>query len=135
MTQQLSFFNGVRAGPEFLVPKEVQFDSAKLPKTTPKEQLVLMAISDREIYGLDIQRLIKKTTNGRENISLGSLYPILHSLDKKGFVHSKWGEETTCGARRKYYSLTSKGEDVIRNILATQVRLLCDDLPENLGDE
>ncbi|MDJ0580972.1 PadR family transcriptional regulator [Crocosphaera sp.] len=129
-----TFFKGVRAAPfpEFLT-QEVSYDSAKLPRTSPKEQLILIAISDRTIYGLEIQRLIETTT--KENISLGSLYPILHSLAKKGLVSSVWGDETTCGARRKYYSLTSKGQDVIRNIFTTQYRLLCDDLPKDGGDD
>lgn len=131
-----TFFNSVRDGPvpEFLT-KEVIHDSAELPKTSPKEQLILIAISDRKIYGLDIQRLIKDATNGKENLSLGSLYPILHSLDKKNLVISEWGNETTCGARRKYYSLTPKGQDVIRNIFKIQMRLLCNNVSKDMDNE
>lgn len=92
-------------------------------RTTPKEQLVLFAIGDREVYGLEIQRIIERATNGREKISIGSLYPILHGLGKQELVVSRWGEESTCGARRRYYSLSQTGRAVVQNILDTQKRL------------
>jgi PadR family transcriptional regulator PadR len=38
----------------------------------------------------------------------GTLYPILHNLEKKGFVEA-YNQETDKGRTRRYYHLTDKG--------------------------
>ncbi|MEM9539101.1 MAG: PadR family transcriptional regulator [Cyanobacteria bacterium P01_E01_bin.42] len=97
---------------------------SEIPKTTPREQKVLFAIGERTAYGLEIKETIEKCTNGRTKLTIGALYPLLHSLEKKGLVVSNWGDESTCGARRRYYNITDLGRDTITDILATQQRLL-----------
>lgn len=96
-------------------------------KPTPREQLVLFAIGYQKRYGLEIQRAISECSNGTESISIGSLYPTLHSLEKKGLVSSRFGDETAeerGGARRRYYSLTSDGISAIKAIQEYQSALL-----------
>lgn len=44
-------------------------------------------------------------------ISAGTLYPILHSLEKNGAL--KVTEKNVEGKIRKYYSITSLGEEVL----------------------
>ena len=95
-----------------------------LPKTTQREQLILFAISDRKVYGLEIQKHIERCTGGRQKLAVGALYPLLQSLEKKGLIKSEWGSENTCGARRRYHSCTDSGRAVIDDILVTQQRLL-----------
>lgn len=94
-------------------------------RATPREQLVLFAINDRRVYGLEIKAHIDKCTGGRQKISIGALYPILQSLEEKGFIASEWGDESTCGARRRYHYLTDAGRSVINDVLYIQKRLLC----------
>ena len=36
------------------------------------------------------------------------LYPVLHRLERQGFVKATWGKSKT-GRRRKYYRLTDQG--------------------------
>lgn len=99
----------------------------KFKKPTPREQLILFAIGYQERYGLEIQRAINECSNGSESISIGSLYPTLHSLEKKGLVSSRFGDETAeerGGARRRYYSLTSDGISAIKAIQEYQSALL-----------
>ncbi|MEM9486906.1 MAG: PadR family transcriptional regulator [Cyanobacteria bacterium P01_F01_bin.116] len=99
----------------------------RLPKTTPRERLILFAIGDQAIYGLAIQKAIEECSNGTEKISIGSLYPTLHSLEKKELVISEFGDtpsDERCGARRRYYSLTETGKAVVQDILDFQNRLL-----------
>ncbi|UOQ49273.1 PadR family transcriptional regulator [Gracilibacillus caseinilyticus] len=45
------------------------------------------------------------------NISSGTLYPILHSMDKDGLLEKE--ERNIEGKIRKYYSTTNKGNEVL----------------------
>ncbi len=82
---------------------------------TPTEEMVLYAVRDRERYGLEIIDAIEKAskaTGGNRTIGFSSLYPTLKKLEEKGFVTSRWGDETPeelTGARRRYYVIAGEG--------------------------
>jgi PadR family transcriptional regulator, regulatory protein PadR len=122
---------GVRASPH-VTRSHLQVnndgDQQALPKITPSEQLVLFAIGERKLYGLEIQQRISDRTCKSQELSTGSLYPILQSLEKKGFIMGEWGDSTTCGARRRYHTLTDFGKRAIKNTIDIQNRLLYDTL-------
>jgi hypothetical protein len=115
-----------RAAPNNSFPIGGKKDRA-ISRTTPREQLVLFAIGSRTIYGLEIQKRIERTTGGQQKLSLGAIYPILQSLEQKGLIESEWGDETTCGARRRYHKCSDLGKAVIEDVLATQNRSLSDE--------
>ncbi|MDA1000873.1 MAG: helix-turn-helix transcriptional regulator [bacterium] len=83
-----------------------------IARLTALEMLVLSVLVDGEKYGLQIASAVEEDSEGRKKISVGSLYPVLHRLEKKGFVKSRWGEATEerAGARRRYYIITALGE-------------------------
>ena len=88
-----------------------------------REETVLIALRNRELYGLQIIKALEQVTDGKRRIGFGSLYPTLHQLEKKGMVKSRWGDETPeekGAARRKYYTITNTGERALRE--AEQVR-------------
>jgi len=90
------------------------------------EELVLSALIGHELYGLEIIQAVREATDGKRRISFGSLYPVLHQLEKRGMVKSHWGDETPeerSGARRKYYAITSPGEAAVREAEAIRTRL------------
>jgi PadR family transcriptional regulator PadR len=58
-----------------------------------------------EIYGAWMMEELKE--HGY-NISPGSLYPLLRSLEQKGLISSR--EEQTGKIKRKYYRITAKGK-------------------------
>ncbi|MBU3143254.1 PadR family transcriptional regulator [Clostridium sp. CF012] len=60
-------------------------------------------------YGLWMIEELKE--HGYE-ISAGTLYPILHNLEKNGIL--KVQDKNVDGKIRKYYSITSMGEDVLK---------------------
>ena len=60
-------------------------------------------------YGLWMIEELKE--HGYE-ISAGTLYPILHNLEKNGILNVQ--EKNVDGKIRKYYSITSMGEDVLK---------------------
>ena len=88
-------------------------------KTNSNEELVLLCLENRELYGLQITQAIEEASNGTKKIRIGSLYPTLHKLEKKGLVQSRWGDdkpEERSGARRRYYTLTSLGKATVTAI-------------------
>ncbi len=54
-------------------------------------------------------------------ISAGTLYPILHNLEKNGVL--KVGERNVEGKIRKYYSITPLGEEVLNEARAKAYEL------------
>ena len=77
------------------------------------EENILILLAGKQLYGLQIIDAFQEATKGKKKIGFGSLYPTLHKLEKKGYIKSKWGEETPeerGGARRKYYTLSGLGE-------------------------
>ena len=76
------------------------------------EESILNALVFRERYGLEIMNAISAASQDRKKIGFSSLYPNLRKLEKRGFVTSRWGDETpeeNTGARRRYYKITGSG--------------------------
>ena len=69
--------------------------------------LVLSVLKDEDLYCYRIIREIEKRSDGTFYMSEGSLYPILHALEKEKFLEAYWEEFD--GRKRKYYHITNKG--------------------------
>ena len=71
---------------------------------------ILAAIRGGEAYGLDIL--------SRTGLPLGTIYPTLGRLRKRGLVLPRWEDPEIAEAegrpRRRYYTLTAEGEEVLR---------------------
>ncbi|HHP7229934.1 MAG TPA: PadR family transcriptional regulator [Xenococcaceae cyanobacterium] len=83
---------------------------------TLNEEAILHTLMFQERYGLEIMNAIAEASNGKKTLSFSSLYPTLRKLEKRGFVTSRWGDETpeaTTGARRRYYKITGNGLQAI----------------------
>ncbi|WP_046758542.1 PadR family transcriptional regulator [Kordia jejudonensis] len=76
---------------------------------TLQEIKILSALEIEEMYGYQILKEIQS------KILLGSLYNSLKSMQRKGYVESKWGDETGQGGRRKYYSITALGNKILND--------------------
>ena len=70
--------------------------------------LLLKALEDGSLHGLDVARRIRGRTEGVLEIEEGALYPALHRLERDGLVEAEWGVSEK-GRRAKFYSLTAKG--------------------------
>lgn len=70
--------------------------------------LLLSVLKDGESYGYQIIKKMKILSGGRLEWSFGMLYPVLHRLEKDGFIDSQW-KPSPEGRLRKYYRLTSAG--------------------------
>lgn len=73
--------------------------------------LVLSAISTEDMYGYDITRKIRTISEDVFNLNEGTLYPILHAMEKEKQVDSYWREVD--GRKRKYYHITKKGKKLL----------------------
>ena len=69
--------------------------------------LVMSVLKSNDLYGYKIIRELELRSEGAFDMSEGTLYPILHALEKEGCLTSYW--DTYDGRERKYYHLTEKG--------------------------
>jgi PadR family transcriptional regulator len=70
--------------------------------------LILSILQDGETYGYRIIKHMKTLSGGHLEWSFGMLYPVLHRLEKDGFITSSW-KVSDKERRRKYYRLTAAG--------------------------
>jgi DNA-binding PadR family transcriptional regulator len=79
--------------------------------------LVLAILDEGETYGYAILKRIDELSRGEMEWTDGMLYPLLHRLDRLGYVEARW-DAPEGSRRRRYYSITPSG----RNELAEQRR-------------
>ena len=77
------------------------------------ELCILNSIRGESLYGYDIVRNIREIPG--LVISEGTIYPILSRLKREGFVRTTI-KESSEGPPRKYYELTEKGQNVLRQM-------------------
>ena len=90
-----------------VIPKELVAAST--------EPLILSILSRGENYGYAIIQEVRELSDEELNWTDGMLYPVLHRMERNGWIKSRWGKADT-GRERKYYSLSEKG----KTALATQ---------------
>ncbi len=71
--------------------------------------MVLAILTEGDSYGYAILQRVRELSGGRMEWTDGMLYPVLHRLERQGFVESRW-ETAETGRRRKYYRITSAGQ-------------------------
>jgi PadR family transcriptional regulator PadR len=78
------------------------------------ELLVLSLLEDQPRHGYDISKLIQLRSGGALSFHVTSLYPLLHRLEKQGWIAGLWVEKAD-QRRRRYYKLTAHGRDELRS--------------------
>ena len=79
--------------------------------------LVLAILAEGESYGYAILKRVRELSGGEFQWTDGMLYPLLHRLDRLGYVTTEWRTPPE-GRRRRYYAITDEG----RAALAEQHR-------------
>jgi PadR family transcriptional regulator len=72
--------------------------------------LVLAILAEGDSYGYAILKRVAELSGGELQWTDGMLYPVLHRLERLGYVQARWGRSET-GRRRRYYRLTAQGRD------------------------
>ena len=70
--------------------------------------LVLAILAEGDSYGYAIIKRVAELSGGHLQWTDGMLYPVLHRLERLGFVAAKWSTSEN-GRRRKYYRITKEG--------------------------
>ncbi|CAB1129817.1 Putative DNA-binding protein YwzG [Candidatus Hydrogenisulfobacillus filiaventi] len=70
--------------------------------------LVLRALEEEPRHGYGIARWVEGRSGGELSFKEGTLYPVLHQLERQGLVAGRW--TTSPGGRRvREYALTDNG--------------------------
>lgn len=72
------------------------------------ELLVLSLLRGRPLHGYEIIKEIRARSEGHLRVGEGSLYPLLHRLERDGLVAAEWGGLPR--RDRRYYRLTPRGQ-------------------------
>ena len=70
--------------------------------------LVLAILAEGESYGYAILKQVRALSGGELEWTDGMLYPLLHRLQRLGYVTTEWRTPPE-GRRRKYYAITEEG--------------------------
>lgn len=84
--------------------------------------LILKALSTEPLHGWAIARRIRQLSRDVLQVQQGSLYPALHRMEDRGWVHATWGISEQ-NRRAKYYSLTKAGARRLEEEAASWNRL------------
>ena len=74
--------------------------------------LVLSLLKDGEMYGYEIISELSRRSDKTFELKEGTLYPLLHSLERDGAVES-FEKASPQGRSRRYYRLTKKGRGLL----------------------
>ena len=70
--------------------------------------IVLAILAEEDSYGYAILQRVRELSGGTMEWTDGMLYPVLHRLERLGYVEARW-EIAETGRRRKYYRITAEG--------------------------
>jgi len=76
------------------------------------EGLILAVLGDQPLHGYAIACELRERSGGMLEVAEGTLYPMLHKLEKEGLIHSRW--ETVNGRRRRVYAPSSRATRAVR---------------------
>jgi len=70
--------------------------------------IVLAILAEGDSYGYAILQRVRELSGGRIEWTDGMLYPVLHRLERLGYIKARW-KVAESGRRRKYYRIMSGG--------------------------
>lgn len=96
-------------------PKTAEWSRSQLYRGVAELALLLL-LKDARRYGLELLDRLKAETG--VEIADGTIYPLLHRLERQGLVAAEWVNDTPNGRPRKYYAATGAGRDRLEDMLA-----------------
>jgi PadR family transcriptional regulator PadR len=79
--------------------------------------LVLSLLAQEPMYGYQIAKELERRSEGYFDFKEGTLYPLLHRMEKEGLLRGEW-QVVEKGPSRKYYSITPEGRKVLEKSAA-----------------
>jgi PadR family transcriptional regulator PadR len=71
--------------------------------------LLLGLLADREMYGYELVAELRRRSDTVIDLPEGTVYPALRRMERQGLIGGRWAQVGP-GPRRRYYSLTAKGQ-------------------------
>jgi PadR family transcriptional regulator PadR len=96
--------------------ESLAIDISNLTKNL-NEILILATLSREKKHGYQIALEIEEKSDGLFKFNHGTLYPILHKLEKEGLIKGNWKDEGS-KRQRKYYNITARGKKYASGQLA-----------------
>ena len=75
--------------------------------------LVMSLLAGEDMYGYQMIVELARRSDHTFEMKEGTLYPVLHGLEKDGYVEA-YQQEAPTGRMRKYYHLTRKGGAMLK---------------------
>ena len=75
--------------------------------------LILKLLSEKDMYGYEMIDTLRQKSQNVFELKAGTLYPLLHGLEGKGFLEAY--EQEFAGKTRKYYSITKQGRGALES--------------------
>jgi DNA-binding PadR family transcriptional regulator len=75
--------------------------------------LILSVLAKEASYGYEIIKRVNQEAQDLFVWKEGTVYPVLHKLEKEGLVRAEWQQADT-GRERKYYYITAKGREALK---------------------
>lgn len=73
--------------------------------------LLLKLLNEKDMYGYEMIDMLRQKSQNVFELKAGTLYPLLHGMEEKGFLRSY--EQEYAGKVRKYYSITKEGKGML----------------------
>ena len=85
--------------------------------------LLMVALLNKEAYGVSITDELKKQTD--REISISAAHAVLHRLEEKGFVKSRMGGASAerGGRRKRLFSITAYGRSALEELRDTRTAI------------
>lgn len=93
-----------------VVQKTMKIDKGLLAGSTTMLILRLLEICD--MYGYQMIEQMEKQSGNVFSLRAGTLYPLLHGLERQGMITS-YDIEEGCIRPRKYYQITQSGKQML----------------------
>lgn len=76
------------------------------------ELILLSQLAKKDSYAYEINKNIKELSQNILEFKEANLYTSFKRMESMGYIEAYWGDETR-GARRRYYRLSTKGQEEI----------------------
>jgi PadR family transcriptional regulator, regulatory protein PadR len=76
------------------------------------ELAILTLLQSGPLHGYEIAKRVERVTEGALTFQVASLYPMLYSLERRGWITGDWSKVSN-GPKRRVYTLTPVGRKKI----------------------
>lgn len=71
--------------------------------------VILLLAAKNDVYGYQIAKEIKCSTNSLYEIGEGTIYLALKRMESKSLITSYWEDDDSTSKKKKYYKITEEG--------------------------